>query len=165
MTETAVTRLEHDHGPPLAFNELSLDRWQIRFLQAYAETGGIRAAVRKAKISHVYHYRWMKECADYSLAYNIAREQYGDLAEGAIRERGIHGFLKPLSYKGKLTGDKVREYSDQLALAVIKALKPEYRDGTQIAIGPAKIEIEIIQAQPSGSESIAIDVSADKIGK
>ena len=145
--------------------ELTLDKWQKRFLLAYAETGSIKETQHRTKINNCYHYRWLKESTDYSVAYAQVREMYADVAEGAIRERGIHGFLKPLSYKGKLTGDKVREYSDQLALAVIKALKPEYRDGTQIAIGPAKIEIEIIQAQPSGSESIAIDVSADKIGK
>jgi hypothetical protein len=139
-------------------SDLNLDRWQKRYLLAYAESGSIRESSRRTKIVSAYHYRWLKDSPDYSVAYQQVREMYADVAEGAIRQRGIDGVLKPLSYKGKLTGDKVREYSDQLALAVIKALKPEYRDGAQVAVGPAKIEISITQVQPaSDADTIVIN--------
>jgi hypothetical protein len=92
---------------------------------------------------------------------------YSDIAEGEIRRRGIKGYDKQLSYKGLLTGHKTREYSDTLAMAVIKALKPEYRDGQQIAVGPAKIAIEIINSagdltrSSAESNTIELNVSAD----
>lgn len=146
-----VARIEHEHGPPLAFSDFSLDVWQTRFLQAYSEVGSVQGAGRQSKVHPSYHYRWMKENSEYSLAYGLARDIYGDIAEGAIRQRGIEGYKRELHYKGKLTGDKTTEYSDVLALAVMKALKAEYRDGNQIAIGPAKISIEITSPQIQGS--------------
>lgn len=139
--------VEQQHGPPTLFKELKLDSWQLRWLKAYALTGGVRAASRKAAVDSSYHYDWLRTSSDYSLGYQLAREAYADTAEGEIRRRGIEGTLKPLSYKGKLTGDKIREYSDPLALAVVKALKPEYRDGQQLTVGPTKISIEIATAE------------------
>lgn len=159
-------RVDDDHGPPLDLVEFDLDVWQRRWLKAYAEEGSVRGASRKAKIVSAYHYRWLKENPDYSAAYQQAREMYSDIAEGEIRQRGIAGWEKPLHYKGKLTGDKIREYSDTLALAVIKALKPEYRDGQQIAVGPAKIAIEIVNSAgnltPGSTGSIEVNLSEIK---
>ena len=84
-------RIEHEHGPPIPFPDLNLDSWQQRFLAAYADIGSVQGAARQAKISPSYHYRWIKENSDYSVAYTNAREMYADKAEGAIRGRGIDG--------------------------------------------------------------------------
>lgn len=154
-------RLEQDHGPPALFDGLSLDLWQSKFLQAYADTGSITAASHSAKVHTSYHYRWVKDCADYALGYELARNAYADVAEGELRRRGVMGWDKPLSYKGKLTGDKIREYSDALMQAAIKALKPEYRDGQQLTVGPTKISIEI-SAPITKSDETEIVISPAK---
>jgi hypothetical protein len=127
---------------PKAF-EGDLTLKQRRFLAGYALRGSIRGAMDASNVDSRWHYHWLATVNDYSCAFQRAKDIYSDVAEGEIRGRGIAGWKKPLHYKGKLTGDVVTEYSDALALAVIKALKPEYRDGQQIAIGPAKISIEI----------------------
>jgi hypothetical protein len=67
-------------------------------------------------------------------------------AEGAVVQRGILGYKKQLSYKGKLTGDETTEYSDALAQSYMKAHDSRYRDGQVIAVGPTKIAIEIINS-------------------
>ena len=129
---------------------------QRKFLAAIAKYGGVRQASFKANMPHSYHYKWLFSSPTYEINYARARSMYSDMAESAIMQRGIDGYEKPLSYKGQLTGDTVREYSDTLAAMVIKALKPEYRDGNQIAIGPAKISIEITQGSKPADDEIVI---------
>ena len=129
---------------------------QRKFLRGYTQAGTIRGAMTASGVDTRWHYHWLSTSNDYSVAFARAKDMFSDVAEGAIIGRGIHGYEKPLSYRGMLTGDTVREYSDALALAVIKALKPEYRDGNQIAIGPAKISIEITQSSEKPVDEIVI---------
>lgn len=148
--------------------EGNLTRPMRRWLRGITLYGTINGAARYSKLDSRWHYCWLKRYNDYSVAYQDAKERFASgQAEGAIVDRGINGYQKPLSYKGKLTGDTITEYSDVLALAYMKAHDPRYRDGQQIAVGPAKIAIEIVNSagnlQPSSAQTteIIINTGAD----
>jgi len=157
-------KIEVEHGPPVLFADYTLDSWMVRFLSAFAECGIIAEASRRSKINPCYHYKWVKTNSEYSMAYREAEAIFvSSMAEGAFVQRGIFGYKKQLSYKGKLTGDETTEYSDVLAQSYMKAHDPRYRDGQQIAVGPAKISIEITQGagdlKQSLQESNTIEVN------
>jgi hypothetical protein len=141
--------------PPLFDGDLT--RPMRRWLRGITLYGTINGASRYSKLDSRWHYNWLKRYNDYSVAYEEAKRIFvSSQAEGAIVERGIAGYEKQLHYKGKLTGDKIIEYSDMLALAYLKAHDPRYRDGNQIAIGPAKISIEITQSSKTADDEIVI---------
>ena len=140
--------LEQAHGGPDMFEGLELDRYQRIWLKAYLETHGILAAQRKSKLPFSYHYRWLKDCAAYSMAWEIVKQHYGNVVEDEVKRRGVNGYKRDLSYQGKLTGDQTTEYSDVLAMAVVKAYRPEYRDGAAAVIGPTQINLTITQDSP-----------------
>lgn len=72
-----------------------------------------------------------------------------------MRRRSVDGVPKPAMYKGKICGDwlkdgrvvspdepgavftpiVLREYSDQLLLAMVRAHKPEYREKVAVGVG------------------------------
>jgi hypothetical protein len=132
---------------------------QRAFLNAYARTHGVVAAAKACKIHKFYHWQWCKEDGQYQAAFEAIRAIVeAEDAEG-IKKRAAKGWAEPLHYRGIKTGHTVRRYSDALSLGYMKAVDPKWRDGTQIAVGPAKIEISITQKQPDSTEQNAIIVN------
>ncbi len=73
----------------------------------------------------------------------MAREIALDLAESEVFRRGIAGYEKYLSYKGK-KGDVVREYSDVLAMFFLKGYRSHFRDGIGGSpVGPSQINLNV----------------------
>lgn len=59
-------------------------------------------------------------------------ELFSDNLEMEMHRRAVHGFVKPVFYKGEVVGE-VREFSDQLAIALAKATRPEkFRDNLKV---------------------------------
>ena len=117
-----------------------------KFLMAYALTGRLVEAERLSGIDRRNHSNWKRDDPEYVLATEHARQYAADTAEDEVFRRGILGFNKPLSYEGKLTGDVVREFSDNLAMFWLKGARPErYRERyDDSGKGPEKIQINII---------------------
>lgn len=86
-----------------------------KFLNALAKYGSIKTAALEAEIDRTTHYTWMDDEA-YKRAYERARQIAADALEEEARRRAVEGYI------GK---DGVREYSDKLLIALLKANFPD----------------------------------------
>lgn len=86
-----------------------------KFLNALAKFGSIKAAAQDAEIDRTTHYTWMDD-ETYRKAYERARQIAADALEEEARRRAVEGYI------GK---DGVREYSDKLLIALLKANFPD----------------------------------------
>lgn len=108
------------------------------FLGAVVVTAGnLTLAARAVPIAIWSHYRWLEESADYKAAFNTAKSLAADtLLSEAIR-RAHQGTTKPVFYKGEVCGS-IREYSDSLMLALLKAKFPEeFRERSEAKVTAA----------------------------
>ena len=75
-----------------------------------------------------------------------------------VFERGIAGYKRELTYKGRRTGDKITEHSDLLAMFWLKGQRPEkYREDSKIQINlntPPSVNIisPVIDVTPQDSQ-------------
>lgn len=105
-------------------------RKQKKFLKTLLENGGfVEAAIREVHTSR----RWLNDQLDsdegFAELFAAIRDQNNEKIEQEIYRRAVVGNDKPLAHKGELTGDVVREYSDNLLMFLAKANMPEkYRD-------------------------------------
>ncbi|MDA2911415.1 hypothetical protein MYX04_10840 [Nitrospiraceae bacterium AH_259_D15_M11_P09] len=156
-------------GPPTVRRELialyptTLSDRQRRFLASYLISGGILRAAEIAHMSFANHYRWMQASQEYQDAFSRTQAMISDFAESAVYERGINGYPKPISYKGKIH-DWYTEYSDTLALAFLKANKPaKYRESMigLTANAPSSITIQLGPSEELKREPIQIGENDD----
>lgn len=105
-------------------------RKQKRFLKVLLQNGGfVEAAIREVHTSR----RWLNTALDndpsFNELYTAIRDQNNEKIEQEVYRRAVIGNDKPLVHQGKLTGDTVKEYSDNLLMFYAKANMPEkYRD-------------------------------------
>lgn len=136
---------------------------QRAFLNAYLATTTIHGAAKLSKIHHLHHYQWMDEDPNYSLAFTRIRAIVLDYETDAIKKRGVDGYDEPLSYKGQLTGAKVRKYSDTIAIAYLKANRPEWRDGNAAtSAAPVSIAITYPAPTPTAKPTAPASISGPK---
>lgn len=86
-----------------------------KFLNALAKLGSVKAAAEDAGIDRTTHYTWLDD-ESYKKAYERARQIAADALEEEARRRAVEGYI------GK---DGVREYSDKLLIALLKANFPD----------------------------------------
>lgn len=97
---------------------------QAAFLAAFRTTACVSTAAKAAQIGRRRHYHWLKEDADYRLAFERVKEEtIGALEDEAVR-RAYEGWLEPVFYQGRQCGTK-RRYSDKLLMFLLKAWRPE----------------------------------------
>jgi hypothetical protein len=103
--------------------------WEETFLEQLRETGNVCKSYRAAGIrarSWVYERRADPE---FARRWDEALADWADGIEAEAYRRAVTGTEKPLSHKGELTGDTVREYSDQVLIVLLRGAKPEkYRE-------------------------------------
>ncbi len=105
-----------------------------RFLNAFAEMGGIRRAEDKAGVTRQSHYHWMKVDPEYAEAFHEAELMAGDVLENEAIRRAHDGVAKPVYQSRKLVG-YIQEYSDTLLIFLLKGAKPEkYKERVQIDV-------------------------------
>lgn len=77
-------------------------------------------------------------------------ELFADELEVEMHRRAVHGTDEPVFYKGEVVGE-VRKYSDQLAITLAKATRPEkFRDNVKldaditggVLVVPGKMSVE-----------------------
>lgn len=95
-----------------------------RFLEALAELGQVRAAARVAGVSPQSAYRLRRRSPEFAVAWQEAMDQALDALEETLLDRAINGVEKPVFYGGKSCGS-VRQYSDALAMFLLRARRPE----------------------------------------
>jgi hypothetical protein len=129
-------------------------RWVRKFLAVLRETGNHSAACHAARIDRTTPYKAMREDQDFAAAYKDAMDEACDALELEARRRAHDGVDKPVVYQGELCGTWVdaqgrvvtaqtpgarlvpltlKEYSDSLLLALLRAHRPEkFRDNAKI---------------------------------
>jgi hypothetical protein len=113
---------------------------QAAFLAAYAKTGNVSTAARKAKCSRSLHYEWMADEA-YRAEFERSHEEACELLEEEARHRAVEGTEEPIVYQGEITTKRdslgratkrpqtIRRYSDTLLIFLMKGAMPEkYKD-------------------------------------
>lgn len=95
------------------------------FLAALISTGGnISRACEAVDISRWTAYHWKEEDAVFSEAWDKAKAIGLDVLEDEATRRAFEGTEKPVFYLGGQCGT-IREYSDTLAIFLLKGGKPE----------------------------------------
>jgi hypothetical protein len=122
---------------------------QERFLQALAQSGSVGAAAAAVGVPLQTVYNWDSvDIYTYKMRKQWALEAFMGKVETEINRRGVEGWDEPLSFKGQLTGDTVRRYSDNLLMFRAKKLDPAYKDNHQpqqasTAVNITKVVIEV----------------------
>lgn len=113
------------------------------FLAQLRKEPNITVAARKAGWSRGYVYQLRDEDPDFFVAWQEALDESVDLAESEVHRRAFKGTLKPV-YHGGLWVGGIREYSDTLAIFLLKAHRPEkYRENLRHELsGPGGGPIE-----------------------
>lgn len=97
-------------------------------IDALGKVGTIRGACMSVGVGRQTHYDWFSSDLDYARQCEDALEDFADKLEAEAFRRGVVGDDRPIMYKGKEVG-QIRERSDMLLLAALKALRPDkYRD-------------------------------------
>jgi hypothetical protein len=106
------------------------------FLSTLAETANVAEAARVADMSRTAAYAERRRNEAFAQSWSAAMEQALDELEMAVLERATHGYDKDVVYRGNKT-DKVRLYSDGLAMFLLRAHRPNTycksaQDGTPV---------------------------------
>lgn len=110
-----------------------------KFLRSFAINGNVRAACLSAGIDRSTVYNWSEHDEQFSMQYNLAKEDVNDAIRGEIYRRAMIGDEKFVTSMGKVVyhDDKpltFREKSDTLLMFHAKSRMPEYRDKQQLEV-------------------------------
>lgn len=131
-------------GDVYAGDSYAFEKWSPDFLNALRIMPNVTAAARSAGISRKTAYIHRKEKPDFAQAWDEALQEGVETLEREAQRRAFEGTQRPVFYKGKTTGF-VREYSDTLAIFLLKAHAPEkYRDNIDITSKGEKINIAFV---------------------
>lgn len=106
-------------------------------LAAFAESGNVSKACRKAKMTRTTFYEWLQKDKKFKKDYDRVLKVAVGLMEDEAKRRALDGVLEPVFYKGEKVGS-IRKYSDTLLIVLLKAHAPEkYRERVSTEIsGP-----------------------------
>jgi hypothetical protein len=97
--------------------------WAPAFLAAFRQTGMITAACAVAGVGRSTAYRRRHADEGFALALSDAEEEVTERIEREAFRRAVEGVERPVSIAGER--EVIREYSDTLLLALLRARKPE----------------------------------------
>lgn len=97
---------------------------RTKFLKKLAQTANVSLSARYAAISKSSLYAHRQKNEAFAKAWDEALGEALDELEQLVIERAKHGVEKPVYFGGKLVGT-VRNYSDALAMFLLKARRPE----------------------------------------
>lgn len=102
------------------------------FLDQLRKEPNITKAAKAAGYARRYIYALKEKDPDFAAAWEDALQESLDLCEGELHRRAFRGTLKPVFQGGGEVG-KIREYSDTLAIFLMKAHRPEkYRENWNV---------------------------------
>lgn len=122
-------------------------------IKAYAETGNLVHAARKAGISREVHYQWLKKAPRYAEVFKETKRSAVDYLKSVAVERAAVGWLEPVHYQGSVCGH-VRRFDGGLLQFLLRGMCPEeFGNRTEVS-GPqgkpieAKIEVVFVKPKP-----------------
>ena len=109
---------------------IAIERKKKRFIAALLENGGfVQQAVRTAATSREFVNAQYNADPEFANLWDTVMELANETIEREIYRRAVTGTDKPLANKGLLTGDSIKEWSDNLLIFLAKARMPaKYRD-------------------------------------
>ncbi|MFT4894939.1 MAG: hypothetical protein ACI8QU_001756 [Devosia litorisediminis] len=105
----------HAEDPRAPQTQFVVER-QVAFLEALATTGSVRAAARRARVSHQTCYRARRASAGFGRAWDAALVVARGAAEAKLADYAMNGVEEEVWYHGDLVGSRKR-VSDRLLLA------------------------------------------------
>jgi hypothetical protein len=121
------------------------------FLAAFRATCRVCDAAKVAGIDVSLHHRWMREDPQYRADFLESRDIAAQRLEDEAVRRGCDGVKKTLYYRGKpIHVGKTRahahevEYSDQLLLATLRRLNPEWRERVDTHVSGSLDLVELL---------------------
>lgn len=100
------------------------DRQQDIFLEALADTPNVAAAALAAGVGRTTVYDRRALDPGFASLWDEAIERSTDMLVGECYRRAVRGVEKPVFYQGEECG-RVREYSDTLAIFLLKSHRRE----------------------------------------
>jgi hypothetical protein len=88
------------------------------FLRALSETGSVRDACARARISSTSAYRLREQCARFAKDWDIALETQAVTVEQVAFERAVHGWEEPIVHGGQIVGHRWR-FSESLLRTLV----------------------------------------------
>ncbi len=132
------------------------DRIKDLFLETYIATGRFVHSCQCADIASNTVRKYIKEIPEFAEEYEQAKLQHAELIYSRMMDRGVKGFEKPLSAKGKLTGDVIVEVSDNVLLAMARAKIPEFADKRTVQ-QTTKVEGYVVHEHQINLEGLSRD--------
>lgn len=114
-----------------------LERLMIeeRFLGELRKTGNVSTAILACgDRERVWYYRRRDERPEFARAWDEALLEAQEHLEQVAYVRAVEGWEEPLAHQGVLTGHKVRKFSDQLLVHLLKANVPKFRDQAKVEV-------------------------------
>lgn len=112
-------------------SEFTEDR-KVRFLEAFRETCNVTVAARKVGVSTSTVRKHRETDSLFDERFREAEAEGVDLLEHEAHRRAFKGTERGVYHKGELI-DTVQEYSDTLAMFLLKSHRPEkYRERSQV---------------------------------
>lgn len=109
--------------------------WLDRFLHHFRRCGVVAYAARRAGKDRRAVYYHLKRNPDFRAEFAEAEEEAIENMEREAWRRAFKGTKKPVYQNGQHVGD-VMDYSDTLAIFLLKARKPErYRENAKVIVG------------------------------
>lgn len=106
--------------------------WMGTFIGALREGVSVSSAARRAGVCRKTVYRYRDQQDDFRKSWDDAVEDGTDRLEDEALRRAMEGTDKPV-YQGGVNVGTIREYSDTLAIFLLKARRPEkFRDNVDI---------------------------------
>jgi transposase-like protein len=108
---------------------------KVAFCAALAASGGsITRACQAIDVTRMTAYRWRDDDQAFAKDWEAAKAAGLDALEDEALRRAYEGYDKPIVHQGIIT-DTVKEYSDTLAIFLLKGGKPEkYRDNARMEL-------------------------------
>lgn len=94
------------------------------FLKHLAKNANVSKSAKLARISTSSLYNYRARTPSFAAAWEEAMSEALDDLEQHVIERAMHGVEKPVFFGGNQIGT-VRNYSDALAMFILKARRPE----------------------------------------
>ena len=110
------------------------DESKHAFLAALASSCSVTKACVVVNIARQTAYEWRAEDPAFAAAWEKAKQIGVEALEDEAMRRALDGVDKPVFHMGEQCGT-IREYSDTLAMFLLKGAKPEkYRERAQVDI-------------------------------
>lgn len=133
------------------------------FLRALALTGKVNHSAQAAGYADSTYLRKLRQTdEEFSTQWDLALDAAADDLEDEVIRRAKEGVLEPHYHKGAVVGF-TKKYSDQLAMFMLKALRPDkYRETVTVdatlkgKLGIAIIPMTLKDAEAWAGESLRI---------